>query len=121
MLCLIAVGAVAFTLNFSATVTKGEMFATVYDPNGSFGPMHDTLSLARGFPLRYQQSEEWFRYKTLTDAQIDTWQRNIGVRVTHVHWLLINMLLALSAAVILARAAARLMEQTRVPRRGNAG
>ena len=98
--CLIFVLSILLMANLSPTVSRVESFTPPGDISSPFGPTHDSLSLERGFPLRYQQSEELFPYQTLTNTQVDTWYRKIGVRVTHFHWLAVNVLFTLSAVAI---------------------
>ena len=71
------------------------------DISSPLGPTHDSLTLERGFPLLYQQTEELFPYGTLTKARMDSRTQKIGVRVTHPHWLVVDALLAFGTTVIL--------------------
>jgi len=56
----------------------------------------ETLHIERGFPLRYQQSDEWLIPGSLTDEVVADRERRI--RITHPHWLVVNSIVALGIA-----------------------
>ena len=58
--------------------------------------------MKRGIPFRYQQSVELFPHNSLTDAQVESWQGEIGLRVTHTYWLAIDALLAMTTVALIA-------------------
>ena len=88
--CL-TIGTGFLALNLHPATTTSDLFTTLHDPAGDFGPMHDVLSLRRGFPFRYQQTEIWFQHGTVTDAFVREWQDDVGIQVTQPFYLAINV------------------------------
>lgn len=81
------------------SIEQGEVFSTLFEHAGSFSGMHDTLIVRRGFPMHYQQSRKWFKYRSVTKELAAEWEKSVGIRITHAHLLVTNVCFAVFGAI----------------------
>jgi hypothetical protein len=96
-----SVGVVMLGLNLRPTVTYGEIFLSISLPPGESN-LRDWMLIERGFPFRYQHFRRIVPSGLGASLVKQGWPRADHVpAVTHVHWLLANILCAVTVAAVI--------------------
>lgn len=111
---------------FWVSVICSAMIVSNLPPSSTVGELHvytegigrrETLHIERGFPLHYQQSEEWLAPGSATDGLIADRERKI--RLTHPHWLIVNMLVVFALAFGIPKAVLKLSRRVNTAKAAN--
>jgi hypothetical protein len=95
-----AIGAVMLAVNIRSTVTTGDIFLSIMLNPGESN-MRDTITIERGFPLRYLQYTEYVDHHSAAAVIDNGWTRSSHIRsITPVHLMLVNILCGLAVALL---------------------